>query len=290
MEKFCRSVSLFYRLPRVSQLNLRFGPNASTNISYALDSRQAHSKPINVWNQSYVRQYSSNQRPPSGLSGSKFNPGQQNMNQEEESEMPQLSMAEILDREIQDETAELSQHLSTDQFPGFSVEANDADVKLTKQVGNATVTVRFTVSSSLTEWAPAQQAEITEQTEEENINSKLVSMPEFQVQITKNNHTLEVSCYFEEMDVDEESGQPQPSEPYFNIDELVLYSGEPKEAEYAVSAEYFQEDLQQSLLDYLADHGVDEAFAKNLVDFSTSYEKKQYIGLMKRLKTFVSRP
>lgn len=117
----------------------------------------------------------------------------------------------------------------------------------------------------------------------------LVSMPEFQVQVCKNNHTLELSCYFEEVDHDEETGEPYSMAPTFAIEELVMYEGEPKETEFAVSAEFFQEDLQSALLDYIGEHGIDEEFAKNLVAFATSYEKKQYIGLMKRLKNFVSK-
>ena len=52
---------------------------------------------------------------------------------------------EVLDREIQEELAELNKGLSSDQFPGFSVETEDADIKLSKQIGDSTVTVRFTV-------------------------------------------------------------------------------------------------------------------------------------------------
>lgn len=201
------------------------------------------------------------------------------------------SLATILEREIQEETAELNQRLSSDQFPGFSVETDDADVKLTKQVGDTTVIVRFTVSSSLTEWKTdtSEQGQIQGQQQDIDHAYSLVSLPEFQVQISKDSHTLEVSCYFDELEHDEETGEPYPMDPMFSIDELVMYKGEPKESEFAVSAEYFRDDLQESMQQYLADHGIDEGFAKNLVSFSTSYEKKQYIALMRRLKDFVSK-
>lgn len=278
MEKICRSAAALHRL---SRLNLRLTPTTHVynyNIGITTSAQP--------WNKIIVRQYNSNHKPPSGLSGTKVYSGQHNS--DEESNFPSQSITEILEREIRDESTELSQHLSTDQFPGFSVEANDADVKLTKQVGNATVTVRFTVSSSLNEWSEPQEHG-ADQTDMGNMNTKLVSMPEFQVQIFKNGQTLELSCYFEEMDIDEETGESQSSEPFFCIDELVLYDGAPKETEFAVSAEYFQEDLQASLMKYLADHGIDDIFAKNLIEFATSYEKKLYIGLMQRLKNFVSK-
>lgn len=268
MDKICRSMTTFYRLPKINlNHNIRFATPASAQV--------------NSWNQLIIRHYNTSQKPPSN----------QGLSQKVEQPKP---IADILEREIQDESAELSQHLSTDQFPGFSVETEDSDVKLTKQIGNTTVTVRFTVSSSLNEWPSepqeAQQSQQQQQSETGgDLNMTLLSMPEFQVQISKNNHTLELSCYFEDMDTEDESGEPYPFDPIFGIDELVMYEGEPKETEFAVNAEYFQEDLQTALIQYLAEHGIDDEFAKNLVSFATSYEKKQYIGLMTRLKNFVSK-
>lgn len=281
MDKLCRSVTTLYRLPRFYPLNLRL--NATTN-NYA-----ANKSPVSCFNTTTVsvRHYNSQKPPGPNLSGNKIFSGKHEQN---DGEQQQLSIGEILEREIQDETAELNQHLSTDQFPGFSVETDDSDVKLSKQVGKATVTVRFTVSSSLNEW-PAENPEEGNQQAEEAVapNTTLVSMPEFQVQISKDNHTLELSCYFEEMEQDEETGEAYAVDPVFGIDELVMYQGEPKETEFSVSAEYFQDDLQAALLQYLAEHGIDDEFSKNLVAFATSYEKKQYIGLMKRLRGFVSK-
>lgn len=202
-------------------------------------------------------------------------------------------MVNVLEREIQEETSEINQRLSSDQFPGFSVETDGADVKLSKQIGDTTVTVRFTVSSSLTEWktdaAVEQDKQRSAEEEEDDGSYGLISLPEFQVQITKNGHTLEVSCFYEDMEHDEETGEPYAMEPMFNVDELVMYQGEPRETEFAVSAEYFRDDLQDGLMHYLSEHGIDEEFSKNLSNFATNYEKKQYIGLLKRLKDFVSK-
>lgn len=204
------------------------------------------------------------------------------------------SLATVLEREIQEETAEINQRLSSDQFPGFSVETNGADVKLTRQVGEASVIVRFTVSSSLTEWrnpsTPDQgQPSPGQEDDQDDGSFSLVSLPEFQVQISKGGHTLEVSCYFEDMEQDQETGEPYAMEPTFSIDELVMYQGEPSETEFAVSAEYFRDELQDGLIQYLAEHGIDEEFSRNLSSFSTNYEKKQYIGLLKRMKEFVTK-
>jgi len=200
-----------------------------------------------------------------------------------------VSLTALLDREIQEEMAELNQRLQTDQFPGFSVETDDADVKLTKQVGDATVTVRFTVSSSLSEWRTGEAQEDKQNPEQPEASYSLISLPDFQVQISRRDRTLEVSCYFEQPEHDEETGDVYPTEPIFDIDELVIYNGEPRESEFAVSAEYFREELQEGLIQFLADHGIDDEFVKNLVSYSTTYEKKQYIGLMRRLREFVAK-
>lgn len=205
----------------------------------------------------------------------------------------QVSLANVLEQEIQEETAELNQQLSSDQFPGFSIETDDSDVKLTKQIGNTTVIVRFTVSSSLTEWRNEnpEQGQSKDQSEDpqDNANYSLLSLPEFQVQICRDGRTLEVSCFFEDLEHDEETGEPFAMDPVFSVDELVVYEGEPRETEFAVSAEYLRDEVQDGLLQYMAEHGIDDEFSKNLVSFATNYEKKQYIGLMKRLKDFVSK-
>lgn len=209
---------------------------------------------------------------------------------EQAGEQP-MSIVEVLDREIQEESAELSKQLSSDQFPGFSVETDGADVALSKQVGDKTVSVRFTVSSSLNEW-PVEEPRSQPnkgQDSEPMLNTTLISMPEFQVQISRDNNTLELSCFFEEMEEDPETGEAYPADPVFAIDEMVMYEGEPAETEFAVNARYFDEDLTSALLQYLAENGIDDEFAKNLVAFSTSYEKKHYVGMMKRLRNFVSK-
>lgn len=294
MEKICRSMVNIYRLPKVSHLNLRLNATISPSIYHNNYSNQYnHGTSVGSFhsqNNIVIRHYNSSSKPP-GLSGAKVYSSKKG---QDDDGSPTGSIVDILEREIQDETAELSQHLSTDQFPGFSVETDGSDVKLTKQVGDVTVSVRFTVSSSLNEWPDApdsnqqNQQQQQQQQDMELPSTKLVSMPEFQVSITKKGHTLEMNCYFEEMEQDEETGEPIPLDPVFGIDELVMYEGEPKETEFAVSVEYFQDQLQEALLQYLSEYGINEEFAVNLVDFATSYEKKQYIGLMKRLKNFVS--
>lgn len=240
-------------------ISVRLYPNNVQNITH----KMANSKPAMVHQVQSRRSFNNSQ-----------------------TSVPQTTIADVLEREIQEESAELSRHLSSDQFPGFSIETDNSDVKLTKKVGNATVNVRFTVSSSLNEWSAQDQGE----QQGDPMATKLISLPEFQVQISKGGSTLELSCYFEEdMGQNVEESEALAEEPYFCIDEIVLYEGEPKETEFAVSAEFFEEDLQSALLQYLADHGIDDNFTKDLVAFATSYEKKQYIGLMKRLKSFVSK-
>lgn len=273
------------RIPKISnQINglRQYTVQASTtlNNSIILQSQQPFTSPkINCQS---VRRFNS-QKP--GATG-----GINKLRDAQGEEEP--NFVDVLEREIQGEQAELSSRLTSDQFPGYSVETDGSDVKLSKQVGNSSVVVRFTVSSSLAEW-PNENTDNEKQastpTEQPDLSTSLVSLPEFEVQITKGDHTLEVSCFFDEMDSDEETGQPLFSEPVFNVDELVLYQGTPKETEFAVNAEYFSEEMQEALLHFLAKHGIDHEFTRDLVNFATNYEKKQYVSLLNRLKSFVAK-
>lgn len=200
-----------------------------------------------------------------------------------------LPLAQALENEIQEELAEFNQQPASEEFPGFAVETDDADVKLTRQVGDTTVVVRFTVSSSLSEWRAPSEKSQNQDPQSVEYMFKLISLPDFQVQIIRNGRTFEVSCFYEERDVDDETSQSDQTEPIFEVDEVVMYEGEPKETEFAVSIEYFGGELVDSLVQYLADLGIDQEFSKNLVTFATKYERKKYIGFMKRLKEFVSK-
>lgn len=261
---------------------------ARANQAASLVQYHGYVEPTNYWNQRIsVRDFSSIQRP---IKSSKVSAARMFSRGNEQAGEQPMSIVEVLDREIQDESAELNKQLSSDQFPGFSVETDGADVALTRQIGDKTVSVRFTVSSSLNEWPAEDQPKSSPgQDIEPMLNTTLLSMPEFQVQISQDNHTLEISCYFEDMEEDPETGAAYPSDPVFGIDELVMYEGEPSETEFAVNARYFDDDLTGALMQYLAEKGIDDEFAKNLVAFATSYEKKHYVGLMKRLKNFVSK-
>lgn len=197
-----------------------------------------------------------------------------------------MPLSQVLDLEIKEELTELSQRLTSDQFPGFSVETENSEVKLSKQSRDTMIVIRFSVSSSLTEWQAAPEEGQTRDSEEPMFH--LVSLPDFQVQMSRGGRTFEISCFFEEPDLDENTGEATPREPEFEIDEIVMYEGEPGDTEFSVSTEFFRDELHTSILEYLADHGIDKEFTKNLVSFATNYERKQYISLMKRLREFVA--
>lgn len=42
------------------------------------------------------------------------------------------------------------------------------------------------------------------------------------------------------------------------------------------------------LMDYLDERGIGTEFAENLVDFATYYEHEQYIGLLDKIKNFIT--
>lgn len=47
------------------------------------------------------------------------------------------------------------------------------------------------------------------------------------------------------------------------------------------------QNLYALLMNYLEDRGIDGEFLNQLVDFSTTYEHKKYVGLLEDLKAFV---
>lgn len=68
-----------------------------------------------------------------------------------------------------------------------------------------------------------------------------------------------------------------------------MYSGEEMEdCDYSVSGDIMDGQLYDLLMNLLEERGVTNEFAEQLVEFSTSYEHGLYIGLLEKLKGFVS--
>lgn len=198
---------------------------------------------------------------------------------------PDLTQA--LTREIEAEQQLSQENLggaASPSFPGFKVAYNGAEVRLTKQNGNENILVVFNVNHSV---------DMGEEFEDEHAQVEAapvpVALPPFTVEITKGADRL---CFHLEL---VESHDVQ-GEYDFRVEEFYVApaakeGNEDVAAEvYASSGKYIDPDLHDLLfVRYLEERGFDAAFCKNLVACATHYEHSQYVGLLNKIKAFVSK-
>jgi len=206
---------------------------------------------------------------------------------------PEKTLVDFLKDEIEAEKKLGKQQLAGAQqpgIPGFKVEADQREVKLTKQHGSEKVTVTFDVnhtvdSDAASETEPGKAAEQAQEPP-----AAMVSKPNFTVEVEKGGQKLVFECAFIEPDYAEEAANPEEYEDLFNIEEIYMYSGEFNEKNkiYAVSGGIIDGTLYDYLMTYLEERGVDNDFAQNLSRYATFYEHGQYVSLLQKLRDFVS--
>uniref|UniRef100_A0A914X1C1 Complement component 1 Q subcomponent-binding protein, mitochondrial n=1 Tax=Plectus sambesii TaxID=2011161 RepID=A0A914X1C1_9BILA len=159
-----------------------------------------------------------------------------------------------------------------------------------------------------------------QQAHDDQGNLTPVSRPLFTVEIEKGNERL---CFeLELVDAHDEHGQfdyrveefyiaPTGSgeiDPYeyvkwgmkiicfavdYRVEEFYIAptgSGEIDPKVYSSSGKYIDENLYNLLfLKFLEERGIDAQFCENLVRFSTHYEHAQYVALLQKIKSFVSK-
>ncbi|XP_022184003.2 complement component 1 Q subcomponent-binding protein, mitochondrial isoform X1 [Nilaparvata lugens] len=79
------------------------------------------------------------------------------------------------------------------------------------------------------------------------------------------------------------------SDDLFSIEDVVLYEGEWKETNYAVSGAVLDGYLYDILMNFLADKGITNEFVEKLSEFSTIYEHNLYISFLEGLRKFSSK-
>ncbi|CAL2037034.1 CBN-CRI-3 protein [Caenorhabditis brenneri] len=197
---------------------------------------------------------------------------------------PELQQA--LNREI-----EAEQQLSKDNlqgsvapsFAGFAVTTKEAEVRLTKKNGNEDILVVFNVNHSV------DMDEGLDDEPSQAVAPVPVALPPFTVEITKGDQRL---CFHLELvPVDD-----QPDEYDFRVEEFYVAPSAkngnedvPSEV-YASSGKYIDPDLHDLLfVRYLEERGLDARFCKTLVAYATHYEHSQYVGLLDKIKKFISK-
>ncbi|CAF1237925.1 unnamed protein product [Rotaria magnacalcarata] len=212
---------------------------------------------------------------------------------------------QFLDKEIQLERVTQKHPSNLPAIQGFEVTTEGPEVTLIRQSGKEKITVKFNVTNTVNATdsddeanlhAPDRQQSDAEVTQP---SSQLKSRPTFTVDFNRGGQTLSFLCSYlphDYSDVPEQNqggeNQPQPGENEngkledFQIDEFAIHEGDWNDSVYSADCAVIDGELYDKLLNLLEEHGIGEDFANQLIDFSTAYEHRQYIGLLEKLQKF----
>ncbi|XP_004433283.1 PREDICTED: complement component 1 Q subcomponent-binding protein, mitochondrial [Ceratotherium simum simum] len=198
------------------------------------------------------------------------------------------AFVEFLSDEIKEEK-KIQKHKSLPKMSGgWELEVNGTEAKLVRKVAGEKITVTFNINNSIPptfdgEQEPSQGQKVEEQEPE------LTSTPNFVVEVIKNGgkKALVLDCHYPE----DEVGQEEEDESdIFSIREVSFQStgeSEWKDTNYTLNTDSLDWALYDHLMDFLADRGVDNTFADELVELSTALEHQEYITFLEDLKGFV---
>ncbi|XP_029105226.1 complement component 1 Q subcomponent-binding protein, mitochondrial [Scleropages formosus] len=170
---------------------------------------------------------------------------------------------------------------------GWDIELNGTEAKLIRAVGGENVTITFNINNSIPptfdeEPEPGQKADENE--------PEIVSTPNFVVEVTKpaSKHSLVFDCHYPEDETGRGDGEEESD--IFAIREVSFQPvGESdwKETSYTLNTDSLDWALYDHMMDFLADRGVDNTFADELVELSTALEHQEYIKFLENLSSFV---
>jgi len=201
------------------------------------------------------------------------------------------AFVEFLNDEIKEEK-KIQKHKSLPKMSGgWELEVNGTEAKLVQKVGGEKITVTFNINNSIPptfdgEEEPSQGQKVEEQEPE------LTSTPNFVVEVVKDGgrKALVLDCHYPEDEVGQEEEEESD---IFSIREVSFQSvGESdwKDTNYTLNTDSLDWALYDHLMDFLADRGVDNTFADELVELSTALEHQEYITFLEDLKGFVKSP
>ncbi|KAM9788359.1 complement component 1 Q subcomponent-binding protein, mitochondrial [Neosynchiropus ocellatus] len=171
---------------------------------------------------------------------------------------------------------------------GWQLEMNGTEAKLSRDIGGEKVTVTFNVNNSI----PPNFEEEAEQDQQkpEGDEPEIVSTPNFVVEVVKPSakHSLVFDCHFPEDEMGHGEGEEESD--IFAIREVSFQpEGDTdwKETSYTLNTDSLDWALYDHLMDFLADRGVDNTFADELMELSTAAEHQEYIKFLEDLQGFV---
>lgn len=171
---------------------------------------------------------------------------------------------------------------------GWDLEMNGTEAKLVRFASGDKVTVTFNVNNSI----PPNFAEEGEQGQQKQGEEEpeIVSSPNFVVEVTKQGakHSLVFDCNFPEDEIGH--GEEEEESDIFAIREVSFQpegDADWKETSYTLNTDSLDWALYDHLMDFLADRGIDNTFADELVELSTAIEHQEYIKFLEGLQNFV---
>lgn len=197
------------------------------------------------------------------------------------------AFSEFLNDEINEEKKIQKSKTLPKMSGGWELTLNGTEAKLTKHVAAEKVTVSFNINNSI----PPNFEEEADQAQQKSAEEEpeIVSAPNFVVEVTKQNakHSLVFDCHFPEDEISH--GEAEEGD-IFAIREVSFQpegDAEWKETSYTLNTDSLDWALYDHLMDFLADRGVDNTFADELMELSTAVEHQEYIKFLEDLQSFV---
>ncbi|XP_060768488.1 complement component 1 Q subcomponent-binding protein, mitochondrial isoform X2 [Neoarius graeffei] len=194
------------------------------------------------------------------------------------------AFAEFLSDEIKEEKKIQKNKTLPKMSGGWELELNGTEAKLSRSLSGEKVTITFNINNSI----PPNLEEEPEQAEDNEPD--VVSTPNFVVEVTKQGakNSLVFDCHFPEDEIGH--GEEEDESNIFTIREVSFQpEGEEdwKETSYTLNTDSLDWALYDHLMDFLADRGVDNTFADELIELSTALEHREYIKFLEDLSGFV---
>ncbi|XP_031637760.1 complement component 1 Q subcomponent-binding protein, mitochondrial [Contarinia nasturtii] len=189
------------------------------------------------------------------------------------------ALIEFLKDEIESEKSTLAGHLPSD-LNGFRIKFDVAEVELTKSLPDEKVIVKFNVNHSV-DADENENMDFDNQQQAQQEQPKLLSKPNFEVDIVKNGTTLSLSCTFL-------GGQVQEGEydDVYGIEELTIFRGEHSEKVYACAGDMLDGYFYDLLMNLLGEKGINDEFVNKISELATQYEQTLFINLLQDTKKF----
>ncbi|XP_005284528.2 complement component 1 Q subcomponent-binding protein, mitochondrial [Chrysemys picta bellii] len=195
------------------------------------------------------------------------------------------TFAEFLRAEIKEEE-KIRKHKSLPKMSGgWELEVHGTEAKLLRKIAGERITVTFNINNSI---PPTFDEEPQEEEKADEQEPELTSTPNFVVEVTKDDpkQTLVLDCHYPE----DEIGRGEGESDIFSIQEVSFQpTGESdwKDTNYTLNTDSLDWKIYDHLMDFLADRGVDNTFADELIELSTALEHQEYIKFLEDLESFV---